>query len=116
MFHAHPEYWPVKQEPIGLIEAMGLFILPGRLVRQLGLIEDALADGRDLPGEVADFALEWQELTTMLDGGRDRGAIRAAVRDELGSVCHRILGNTAVFKRPGQTLGFLESIGFASEG
>ena len=116
VFHAHPEYWPVKQEPIGLIEAMGLFILPGRLVRQLGLIEDALADGRDLPGEVADFALEWQELTSMLDGGRDRGAIRAAVRDELGSVCHRILGNTAVFKRPGQTLGFLESIGFASEG
>ena len=32
VFHAHPEFWPVKQEPIGLIEAQGLFILPGRLV------------------------------------------------------------------------------------
>ena len=42
IFHAHPEFWPVKQEPIGLIEAQGLFILPGRLINQLGLIEDAL--------------------------------------------------------------------------
>ena len=45
IFHAHPEYWPVKQEPIGLIEAQGLFILPGRLVDQLGIVEEALAEG-----------------------------------------------------------------------
>ena len=33
IFHAHPEYWPVKQEPIGLIEAQGLFS-PARTARR----------------------------------------------------------------------------------
>ena len=28
IFHAHPEFWPVKQEPIGLIEAQGLSSCP----------------------------------------------------------------------------------------
>ncbi|KAB7790813.1 UDP-glucose--hexose-1-phosphate uridylyltransferase [Bifidobacterium leontopitheci] len=115
IFHAHPEFWPVKQEPIGLIEAQGLFILPGRLVRQLGLIEDALAAGEPLPEGVGEFTLEWDELTAKLDGERDRDAIHAAVQDELGSVCERILGNTAVFKDKQLTLGFLKDHGFVAE-
>ena len=112
VFHAHPEFWPVKQEPIGLIEAQGLFILPGRLVGQLKLIEDALAEGGDLPEAVGEFTLEWDELTAALHGDRDRTAIRAAIRDELGGVCERILGNTAVFKTKDLTLGFMEGLGF----
>ena len=114
IFHAHPEYWPVKQEPIGLIEAQGLFILPGRLVDQLGIVEEALAEGRDLPDEVSEFSLEWGELAETLAGNRDREAIHQAVRDELGSVCYRILGNTAVFKQKATTQTFLESLGFAA--
>ena len=114
IFHAHPEYWPVKQEPIGLIEAQGLFILPGRLVDQLGIVEEALAEGRDLPDEVSEFSLEWGELAETLAGNRDREAIRQAIHDELGSVCYRILGNTAVFKRKATTQTFLESLGFAA--
>ena len=114
IFHAHPEYWPVKQEPIGLIEAQGLFILPGRLVDQLGIVEEALAEGRDLPDEVSEFSLEWGELAETLAGNHDREAIRQAVHDELGSVCYRILGNTAVFKQKATTQTFLESLGFAA--
>ena len=114
IFHAHPEYWPVKQEPIGLIEAQGLFILPGRLVDQLGIVEEALAEGRDLPDEVSEFSLEWGELAETLAGNHDREAIHQAVRDELGSVCYRILGNTAVFKQKATTQTFLESLGFAA--
>lgn len=124
VFHAHPEYWAVKQEPIGLIEAMGLFILPGRLVDQLGAIEDALAAGMtEVPDNVREFRLEWDELVAALDGDtandrgtgtRDREAIHAAVRDELGSVCERILGNTAVFKTKDQTKAFLEGLGFVA--
>ena len=39
-------------------------------------------------------------------------AIKRAIREELGSVCERILGNTAVFKTKEQTRGFLASLGF----
>ena len=35
IFHAHPEYHSIKKESIGLIEAQGLFILPGRLEEKL---------------------------------------------------------------------------------
>lgn len=115
IFHAHPEFYPVKQEPIGLIEAQGLFILPGRLVEQLGHIEDALAAGEPLPEAESEFSLEWDELTAKLNGSRDRDAIHAAVEDELGSVCERILNNTAVFKTKDLTLGFMQSLGFAKQ-
>ena len=115
IFHAHPEFWPVKQEPIGLIEAQGLFILPGRLINQLGLIEDALAEGNPLPEEVGEFTLEWDELTATLNGERDRDAIHAAVQDELGSVCERILGNTAVFKHKELTRDFMAGLGFHTQ-
>ena len=115
VFHAHPEFWPAKQEPIGLIEAQGLFILPGRLVDQLGVIERALVAGADtLPDEVGEFSLEWEEIRAALDGEHEPEAVRAAIHDELGSVCHRILGNTAVFKDRRQTLGFLEGLGFVA--
>lgn len=104
-----------SQEPIGLIEAQGLFILPRTgSVDQLGLVEEALAEGRDLPDEVSEFSLEWGELAETLAGNRDREAIHQAVRDELGSVCYRILGNTAVFKQKATTQTFLESLGFAA--
>ena len=61
---------------------------------------------------MGEFALEWEELTAALAGNREREAVRAAIREELGSVCERILGNTAVFKTKEQTRGFLASLGF----
>nr|WP_125981103.1 UDP-glucose--hexose-1-phosphate uridylyltransferase [Bifidobacterium goeldii] len=112
VFHAHPEFWPVKQEPIGLIEAQGLFILPGRLVDQLGAIKQALAAGSDLPESVSEFTLVWDELRAVLGDNRDPEAIEAAVHDELGSICERILGNTAVFKDKSITLSFMQALGF----
>ena len=78
------------------------------------VVEEALAEGRDLPDEVSEFSLEWGELAETLAGNRDREAIHQAVRDELGSVCYRILGNTAVFKQKATTQTFLESLGFAA--
>ena len=82
--------------------------------RAVGIVEEALAEGRDLPDEVSEFSLEWGELAETLAGNHDREAIRQAVHDELGSVCYRILGNTAVFKQKATTQTFLESLGFAA--
>lgn len=39
VFHAHPEFHTIKKESIGLIEAQGLFILPGRLESELAEID-----------------------------------------------------------------------------
>lgn len=40
VFHVHPQYFNIKKEGIGLIEAMGLFILPGRLSKEIELMEE----------------------------------------------------------------------------
>ncbi|KFF31843.1 galactose-1-phosphate uridylyltransferase [Bifidobacterium bombi] len=112
IFHAHPEFWAVKQEPIGLIEAQGLFVLPGRLKDQLAHIEDALVAGGPLPEAEHEFAFEWDELRDKLGGRADRQGVREAIKDELGDICERILGNTAVFKRKEDTLAFMQSLGF----
>lgn len=111
IFHVHPEFYPVKQEPIGLIEAQGLFVLPGRLVGQLACLEEAMVAGAGLPEQVADFSLEYDEITKTLQGSHDPDKVHEALKSEIGSVCARILGNTAVFKRPEQTEEFLRGLG-----
>ncbi|MDD7384854.1 MAG: galactose-1-phosphate uridylyltransferase [Actinomycetaceae bacterium] len=112
VFHAHPEFFPIKQESIGLIEAQGLFVLPGRLVDQLGQLEEAVVHGHGLPEDLAEFQLVFDELTARVDGSKDPGVVHRSMRDELGSVCARILDNTAVFKDKEETVEFLRHYGF----
>jgi len=49
IFHPHPENHHIKKENIGLIEVMGLAILPARLVEELAEIKKALLTNSDLP-------------------------------------------------------------------
>lgn len=53
IFHPHAEIHPVKKENIGLIEVMGLAVLPDRLERELGMVAAALESGGELPAEAA---------------------------------------------------------------
>lgn len=111
VFHAHPEFHVIKKESIGLIEAQGLFILPGRLEEQLGLIEKLIGDGKPLPEELSEFRLVYDEASELYLQNRSAGA-DGAMKAELGSICSRILENTAVFKDKSQTLKFLTDLGF----
>lgn len=112
IFHAHPEYHMIKKESIGLIEAQGLFILPGRLEKQLGEIEFLIAEGKPLSEDLRDFKLVYDEVKERIGGIADMGAVKAAMREELGSICNRILDNTAVFKDKRQTVAFMNDLGF----
>ncbi|MEI6622003.1 MAG: UDP-glucose--hexose-1-phosphate uridylyltransferase [Actinomycetes bacterium] len=53
IFHPHAEIHPIKRENIGLIEVLGLAVLPGRLATDLDHVARALADGSDLTGELS---------------------------------------------------------------
>lgn len=57
----NPEYHAIKKESIGLIEAQGLFILPGRLEEQLCEIEKIIKDQKPLPTELDEFKLVYNE-------------------------------------------------------
>ena len=103
IFHAHKEYHNIKSESIGLIEAMGRFILPGRLDRQLKEVE------KFLTGENTEIAEDMQIHADMIKGllekhgnalseKRAHEIVIAYVED----VCENILYNTAVFKQDEQ--------------
>ncbi len=109
VFHAHPEFHVIKKESIGLIEAQGLFILPGRLATQLIEVEDCITNGK-LTDDFKDFQLVYDETIAIMNKGV--GNVHTAMEMELGSICQRILHNTAVFKTDDQTIAFLQQLGF----
>ncbi len=105
VFHAHPEYHNIKKEGIGLIEAMGLYILPGRLKKQLADIADILCgeavyDEKALAEESHPLFVHKDMIKLLVDGGlsKTKAEAEARVTDRVNQVCKNILFNTAVFK------------------
>ncbi|MBQ2714146.1 MAG: UDP-glucose--hexose-1-phosphate uridylyltransferase [Clostridia bacterium] len=102
IFHAHPEYHNVKKEGIGLIEAMGLFILPGRLDKEFGAISEIL-QGREIDYKNPESMLKKhermiEELVKKHGTSMSKEESVDVIRDYVGQVCENILDNTAVFK------------------
>ena len=105
VFHAHPEYHNIKREGIGLIEAMGLFILPGRLKNQLAQIAEILCgkvkyDIDELNKEDNPLYIHRNMIAELVEGGLVDSYEKAEqkVTDKVNDVCRNILFNTAVFK------------------
>ncbi|MBN2604292.1 MAG: UDP-glucose--hexose-1-phosphate uridylyltransferase [Bacilli bacterium] len=58
IFHPHPENHHIKKENIGLIEVMGLAVLPARLASELPMIKDVIVGDLEIPQEL-DIHKEW---------------------------------------------------------
>ena len=105
VYHAHPEYHNIKKEGIGLIEAMGLFILPGRLKKQLADISDILCgnvnyDKEGLAKEDHPLFVHKDMIDYLVSQGYSKtfDEAQARVTNRVNEVCKNILFNTAVFK------------------
>ena len=105
IFHAHPEYHNIKKEGIGLIEAMGLFILPGRLKKQLNMIADILCgqteyNEKEISSSENYLYAHKDMIKELLLNGKatDFESAYNRVVDKVNVVCKNILINTAVFK------------------
>lgn len=97
IFHPHAEIHPIKKENIGLIEAMGLAVLPARLATELDEVARALASGSELPEALSPH----QPMRDALRAGHPaplpiEDATRA-VRREAGDVFVRGLEHCGVF-------------------
>lgn len=99
VYHPHAEYHHIKKENIGLIEVLGLAVLPSRLKTELAKIREIFLAGGDLRAdELTVKHADW------IDGLRARGAIRAEtidedLRREVGAVFLQGLACCGVFKR-----------------
>ena len=106
IFHVHPEYRNIKSEGIGLIEAMGLFILPPRLKRQFGEIQKLLTNEipyrrEEISDPGHDLYVHRDMIETLLRDGyaSTREQAWERIQAYVNRVCVGILGNTAVFKQ-----------------
>lgn len=104
IFHADPNYFNIKKEAIGLIEAMGMFILPGRLKAELyALMRELEKERPDLEKLFNDPVLSAHSnmfVQAMADSGAGLTPAEAqrAVLNQVNAICFKILENTAVFK------------------
>ena len=99
LFHPHAELHPIKKENIGLIEVMGLAVLPARLKDELAQLAQLLRDGGDLYADeaTAKHAPWAEELKTRHDFTREDAD--AVLRQEVGRVFMQVLEDAGVFKR-----------------
>lgn len=99
VFHAHPEYHHIKKEGIGLIEAMGMFILPGRLVKVLNKYSE-LTTLDEFYSLVEQYPIHknWL-LQNLLPIKFEPKHLKERFIEELAKVCHHILEDISVFKK-----------------
>lgn len=125
IFHPHREMHHIKKENIGLIEVMGLAILPGRLKEELAQIAEILSGNEELleesgqDGHPLFVHRAWiQELRQQTQGVVDREEAAQLIRQEVGSKFTTILEHAGVYKQTseGQQAfrGFLESMGYTA--
>ena len=100
LFHPHAEYHHIKKENIGLIEVMGLAILPPRLLTETGLLEQALKDPTQAQEIMARPEMEkhqsWYE--ELKAAGAGEGDTQRAIQESIGVIFGKILGNAGVYK------------------
>ena len=99
VYHPHQELHHIKKENIGLIEVMGLAVLPARLKSELAAVADHLVMGEDLRSDErtaahADWAEEIQKRRTVTaDNALE------IIREETGLVFAKVLEHAGVYKR-----------------
>jgi len=98
LYHPHAELHHIKKENIGLIEVMGLAVLPARLKAELYELEKAILDRRDIGTDelLAKHAPWLEELKSRHSFNAENTA--AILREEVGKVFAKVLEHAGVYK------------------
>ncbi|EUB25945.1 UTP--hexose-1-phosphate uridylyltransferase [Streptococcus sp. AS20] len=112
IYHPHQDVQHIKKENIGLIEVMGLAILPPRLKNELKEVEEFLLGQRE---EVAPYHQAWADQLKAHHPDATLESAQTIVRASVGRIFKRVLEDAGVYKRTkeGQAafMRFIESIG-----
>lgn len=104
VYHPHARLHHIKKENIGLIEVMGLAVLPARLKQELSDLEKAILEDRDISSDEslskhADWVKEIKEKYRAAGTGFTAENIGQILRDEVGLVFSQVLEDAGVYKR-----------------
>ena len=99
VYHPHAQYHNIKKESIGLIEVMGLAVLPARLKEELEILADYLVEGKDIRSNekiekhadwVAGFLPKYSEIS--------RENVMDILKEEVGQTFVHVLEDAGVYK------------------
>ncbi len=100
LYHPHAELHHIKKENIGLIEVMGLAVLPARLKNELALLADAIIQKKDISADpVLNIHAEWAEKIVAAHPEITFENIDRILKDEVGAVFAKVLEHAGVYKR-----------------
>ena len=114
IFHPHADLHHIKKENIGLIEVMGLMILPGRLLSELSEVEKLLTGAE---ANVNEAHRPWAEaLAAQFGTANSPEAAKEIVQNGVGKKCRRVLSDAGVYKQTPEGrrgfVRFLNTVGF----
>lgn len=101
IFHPHSEVHHIKKENIGLIEVMGLAVLPARLKDELNILKSYLLDKvEDISNdEIVTKHSEWYNYLTKKYDNINAENVDEILRNEVGIKFATVLSHAGVFKR-----------------
>ena len=100
VYHPHQEYHHIKRENIGLIEVMGLAVLPARLKKEMSVLEQAILNGEDLSAKPeTESHKEWAEGWIKKYDDINADNIHRIVQNEIADVFSHVLEDAGVYKR-----------------
>ncbi len=99
VYHPHSELHHIKKENIGLIEVMGLAVLPSRLKKELAILEDCLLKGESVK-ENPEIAIhsDWAEEIIEKHKNITEENVHEIVLQETGLVFKTVLEHAGVYK------------------
>lgn len=100
VFHPHANLHHIKKENIGLIEVMGLAVLPSRLKDEMAILKDAILNHKDV-SEIPKISKhsEWvNEFVSQYDEINENN-VDSIIQNEIGKVFLNVLLDAGVFKR-----------------
>lgn len=99
LYHPHSEYHHIKKENIGLIEVMGLAVLPSRLKKEMELLAECLTEHKPMENYeelqkhidwVHDFMPKYSEI--------NQNNVMDILKEEIGQVFVKVLEDAGVYK------------------
>ena len=98
LFHPHAEKHHIKKENIGLIEVMGLAVLPSRLKKELADLEQAILTGSDISGdEVLSKHADWVDILKSRYAFTKENTMDILLK-ETGRVFAEVLEDAGIYK------------------
>ncbi|MGL5259393.1 MAG: UDP-glucose--hexose-1-phosphate uridylyltransferase [Lachnospiraceae bacterium] len=99
LYHPREEYHNIKKENIGLIEVMGLAILPARLKDEMEVLADFLVNKKDFStNEMLKKHMEWAKVIENKYDSITKDTVDGILKEEIGQVFVKVLEDAGVYK------------------